>query len=133
MEIGKDSLGSPIVYAILEAELETAIPIRVYLSQSWIGGNVFQKASQILLTESKTLPHGILIYVNLRRRKYALVGDQNIYQTLGQNDWENITKELKENLRSTQYEKAIALTVLSLGQNLKRHFPAKNVVSNAKR
>jgi uncharacterized membrane protein len=70
-----------------------------------------------------TVRNGVLIYVNLRKKKFAIVADVGIYQVVGQDYWRRLGIELTEHLRSTQSEKAIALAVQSVGEVLRREYP----------
>jgi uncharacterized membrane protein len=67
--------------------------------------------------------NAILIYVNLRRKKFALVGDEGAHKAVGQRYWDEIARDLKRNFISTHPENAIAITIRKLGERLMKHFP----------
>jgi uncharacterized membrane protein len=93
---------SPIVAAIHAVEAETTAEVRVHLSRRL---------------------NAVLLYVNLRRKKFAVVGDDAAHRALGQRYWEDIARDLKHQLISTHPEKAIALWVRKLGHRLAMEFP----------
>ncbi len=126
MVIGKKQSVSPILTAIREAERGSTGEIRVHLTQRWFERDAYSRARQLfnLYQMSRTqFRNAILIYVNLRKKKFAIIGDFAIHDAVGQIYWKNLAKELQENLRSTQSEKAISLAVLALGNALREHFP----------
>ncbi len=117
---------SPILAAITEAEQGTTGQIRVHLSQRWIEPNPYRRANTLFscFGLSKNLHHNtILIYLNLKCRKFAILGDYKINHAVGSHFWKSIGEKLQENLRSTQSERAIALVIQDLGTTLRKHFP----------
>jgi uncharacterized membrane protein len=118
---------SPIVAAITEAESGTTGEIRVHLSRHWMEPDAFARASHLFAKfgmQATQHRNGVLLYVNLRRRKLAVVGDQAIHTHVGQPFWELLIQRLQKDLRATHYENAISNTVRQIGEELTRHFPA---------
>lgn len=133
MAAGNQKKISPIVEAIAEAELGTTGEIRVHLSRRWIEKDAFAHAWKLFnrFEMSRTAQrNGILLYVNTRRHKFAIVGDEGIHKVVGQHYWEEIAKHLTEDLHSTHFERAIATAVKSIGATLKKYFPADLDVHN---
>lgn len=117
---------SPIIDAIAAAENSTTGEIRVHLSKKWCESNPYGRATRLFQRFNMfrtSHRNAVLIYVNLRKRKFAIIGDAGIHQVVGQKYWENLTNTLQDHLRSTHPEKAIALTVLEIGQALQKYFP----------
>lgn len=117
---------SPIVAAIAAAESLTTGEIRVHLSKNWFEKDPYARASRLFLRFNMfktTQRNAILLYVNLRKRKFAIIGDIGIHQTVGQKYWEDFANQFRDHLHSTHPEKAIALAVLEIGQVLQKHFP----------
>ncbi|MDR3606178.1 MAG: TPM domain-containing protein [Oligoflexia bacterium] len=117
---------SKIVASIAEAEGQTTGEIRVHLSRHWIEPNAFARATYLFkkfgMTET-THRNAVLLYVNLRKRKLAVIGDISIHAKVGQRFWDELMATLQVDLRSTYYENAISTAVLRIGQVLKLHFP----------
>ena len=130
-EVGQVEAGkiSPIVNAIGEAEKNTTGEIRVYLSKRWLDIHPYKRAQKLFLKhkmEKTKYRNGIMLYVNLKRKKFAIFGDEGIHQKVGQHYWDAIAKNLMQDLKSTHFENAIAKAVLSVGEKLKELFPSND-------
>lgn len=126
---------SPIVEAIILAEIGTTGEIRVHLSRNWLEKNPYHRATRLFrhfkMFQTKDR-NAVLLYFNLRRKKFAIIGDTGVHQAVGQNYWSNLSEKLRLDLRGTHPEKAIALAVIELGKTLKKHFPTKNTEGTRK-
>jgi uncharacterized membrane protein len=126
MARGKIEKHSPIIDAIRETETTSTGEIRVHLSHSWLERDAFKHAenlfSQFNMYRTR-YRNGVLIYANLRKKKFAIIVDVGLFQSTGQTYWNQIGHDLTENLRSTHSEKAIATTVHTIGEALTRFFP----------
>ena len=117
---------SALIQALAEAETGTTGEIRVHLSKRWIEKNPFKRVVHLFHRfgmGKTTHKNAVLLYVNLRRKKFAVIGDEGIHKAVGQSYWEGLVKELQKDLSTTHTEKAIALAVLTIGATLKRYFP----------
>jgi uncharacterized membrane protein len=120
------SAQSPIVDAIQRAEENTTGEIRVHLSKKWIERDPFRRATRLFRQFGMfrtTHRNAVLLYVNLKRKKFAIIGDEGIHQVVGQRYWEELAIELKRALISTHPENAIAIAVTHIGGVLQKHFP----------
>jgi uncharacterized membrane protein len=125
LETGKNT-ADPIVQAIAEAERGTTGEIRVHLSRRWIERNPFKRAIALFNRygmSRTTHRNAVLIYINRRTRKFAIIGDEGIHKAVGQKGWEALGGELRGHLLTTHYERAIAMTVNDLGALLRLFFP----------
>jgi uncharacterized membrane protein len=117
---------SPIVEAIQAVEAETTAEIRVHLSKRLIERDPFKRASLLFHQygmDHTTQRNAVLLYVNLRRRKFAIIGDEGAHHAFGQRAWEELAHELKRQLHSTHPENAIAHWIRRLGFRLAMEFP----------
>lgn len=129
MGVGKKTADrfSPIVRAIAEVEKRTTGEIRVHLSRRWIERDPFARAQKLFQEYGMTRTaqrNGVLLYINLRRHKFAIVGDEGIHRTVGQKYWEELARALHDDLMSTHLENAVAIAVHTIGATLQRFFPA---------
>ncbi len=118
---------SPVVDAIAAAELKTSGEIRVHISQRFFDFNPLKSARYVFfqLGMFETEAHnGILIYLNIRKKKAAIFGDEAIYKKIEQAQWDELLAQLIQNLRTTHYENALAKCVLEMGDILAKYFPA---------
>ena len=129
VEAGNTTTRSPIVSAIARAERGTTGEIRVHLSRRRWDPDPFARAQKIFtqLGMFRTNQrNGVLLYVNLRKRKFAIIGDEGIHKAVGGRYWEELSQALRDDLHSTHLENAIALAVRTIGLTLARFFPATN-------
>ncbi len=130
MAAGKGGTGevrhSPIVQAIGEAEAGTTGEIHVRLSKRLFERDPLQRAQNLFrkLDLGRTQHrNAVLIYVNLRRRKFAVLGDEGMHKAVGPLYWNELARELKQALLSTHPEVAIAHAVRHVGEVMRKHFP----------
>lgn len=117
---------SPILKAIQEAEAGTTGEIRVHLSKRLFEKDPFKRALEIFNSYEMFRTrdrNAVLIYVNLKKRQFAIVGDHGLCQVVDPSAWRSLSHELSDHLRSTHPERAIASTVMSIGAILKKFFP----------
>jgi uncharacterized membrane protein len=117
---------SPIVDAIAAAESGTTGEIRVHLTRRWFEKDPYTRAWKLFHQfgmSRTTQRNGVLLYVNLRKHLFAIVGDEGVHHLVGQQYWESLAKALREDLLSTHSERAIATAVLTIGETLKKFFP----------
>lgn len=118
---------SPIVQAIADAERGTTGEIRVHVSRSWVEKDAYAHAQRLFEQHGMTRTaqrNAVLFYVNARRHKFAIIGDEGIHKVVGQKYWEGLAQMLHEDLQSTHLENAIALAVRTIGITLQKYFPA---------
>jgi uncharacterized membrane protein len=120
---------SPIVEAIRVAESGTTAEIRVHLSRRLIERDPLKRAMSLFdqYEMSRTSRrNSLLIYVNLNRRRFAILADRAAYKTLGRSFWEEAARNLKRDFVSTHPENAIALSVIKIGERLARQYPKES-------
>jgi uncharacterized membrane protein YgcG len=120
---------SPIISAIQRAEIETSLKIRIYLSKKHFEKYPSERTKQ-LFTHYKMDSKTVFLYINLRVKKVEIVAGEFIENTIkSSKTWNDLTTRVKEdlfqNLRGTEHERAIALTVDTIVQELSKIFPAK--------
>ena len=115
-----------IVAAIETAEQQTNGEIRVHLSYAKNETDVINGAKNqfVKLKMHETKEHnGMLLYVNPKAHKFALFGDEGIHQKVGQAFWDNLTQEVRSNIREKDLVHGIIHAVEKMGVSLKTHFP----------
>ena len=118
---------SPILSALQWARSCTRGVICVHLSRHWTEKNPILRAERRFFEFKLDQTHeanGVLIYVNLRKQKFALVADQGLMQKIPSQDWNEISKSFREDLLSTHPERAIAILVRTLGIVMSAIYPA---------
>jgi len=111
--------------AILNAELDTSGEIRVHI-ESNCKGEVLDRASYLFskLGMDKTdLHNGVLFYLAINSKKFAIIGDKGINKVVPENFWQDIQKMMSEKFLSGGYTQGLAEGIAMAGVRLKKHFP----------
>lgn len=117
-----------IELAIGEAESTTTGEIKVYIEPLCKPGDPLVRAREVfaLLEMYKTeARNAILVYIALDDKKFALFGDQVIYEKAGGPDfWQRAAMELQTRLRANDLAGGLTNCIKALGEALAAHFPA---------
>lgn len=111
--------------AIKEAELNTSGEIRVHI-ESEIIGDVLDRAAYLFeyLGMHKTeARNGVLIYLAVKSRKFAILGDAGINAKVPPDFWDKIKREMEQKFSLGKFTDGLSLAILSAGEQLKVHFP----------
>lgn len=114
-----------ITNAIRVAEMNTSGEIRVHI-EKYCNGIVLDRAAYIFekLEMHKTkLRNGVLFYIAVEDRKFAILGDAGINMKVPENFWEEITNDVIEKFKNGFFAEGIANGVIKAGDQLKQHFP----------
>ena len=116
---------SEIKKAILNAELDTSGEIRVHVENECVG-DALDRASYLFgkLGMRKTgLHNGVLFYLAIVDKKFAIIGDSGINKEVPENFWEDIKNSMSEKFKSGEFTEGLALGISMAGVRLKKHFP----------
>ena len=122
-----DEQQDEIKQAILNAELDTSGEIRVHIENS-CPGDVLDRAAKVfkILGMHKTkLRNGVLIYLAIRNRKFAIIGDSGINAVVDKGYWDNSKAKMLEAFRDGQFTGGLTAAILDVGIKLKSFFPHK--------
>ena len=114
-----------IVAAIKEAELDTSGEIRVHL-ESKCPSDPLQRAVYIfnyLKMYQTQARNGVLIYVAVESRKFAIIGDAGINKVVPDGFWDNIKENMATAFSQGNYVQGISQAVRESGLSLKKYFP----------
>lgn len=125
---------SLIVASIAAAEQSTTGEIRVYVESHCKHDNPIHRSEEVftLLNMHQTEHrNGVLIYIALKDRKYAIAGDEGINKMVGGNEyWNAAAEQLLGFLRQDKIGLGISHCVTAIGKSLAQYFPDDGV--NAK-
>lgn len=111
--------------AIMSAELDTSGEIRVHIENK-CPGDVMDRAAFIFkklnLQETK-LRNGVLIYLAVKNRKFAIIGDKGINQVVPENFWDNAKLLMLNHFRNGDFTKGLSEAITLAGKQLRKHFP----------
>lgn len=111
--------------AIENAELDTSGEIRVHIETN-CKGDVMDRAAQIFKTLSlhKTkLRNGVLFYLAVENRKFAVIGDKGINAVVPENFWDDIKNLLLNHFREDHFTLGLVEGIDMVGRKLKHLFP----------
>ena len=111
--------------AVKEAELNTSGEIRVHIDNRcredvmdraawWFGKLEMQKTEQ---------RNGVLFYLAVKDRKFAILGDAGINAKTPEDFWDNIKEHMLNRFTDGEFAKGLQEGILMAGQALKEHFP----------
>ncbi|MBT5529911.1 MAG: TPM domain-containing protein [Cytophagia bacterium] len=113
--------------AIEDAERQTSGEIRVHIDNH-CRGDVLDRASNLFaqLKMHKTqLRNGILFYLAVKDRKFAILGDAGINKEVPEGFWDEIRDEMKSNFKESKFTQGLESGILKSGEQLKKYFPYK--------
>jgi uncharacterized membrane protein len=116
-----------ILASVKEAESETSGEIRVHIETSFTG-DVLDRAAWVFkkLGMHKTDErNGVLFYLAVNDRKFAIIGDAGINAKVPVGFWDDISELLKKNFSDGKFSEGLSEGILLAGEHLRKHFPHK--------
>jgi len=113
--------------AIEEAEAGTSGEIRVHLDRRCPGDPVASARSwfEKLRMWTTRERNGVLLYLAIADRKFALWGDEGIHGVLPPGFWEGLRDRMVAEFAKDRFAEGIADAVREIGEALRTHFPHK--------
>ncbi|MDA3904656.1 MAG: TPM domain-containing protein [Bacteroidales bacterium] len=114
-----------IMQAIADAEKASSGEIRVHIDNK-CSGEVLDCASKAFaqLKMHKTdLRNGVLFYLAIRSKKFAIIGDVGINQKVPENFWDEIKEDMLQSFLKGDFVGGLAQGIIKAGQQLNEHFP----------
>jgi uncharacterized membrane protein len=122
--------------AIADAEKSTSGEIRVVIARSspedvyGAAVNTFDRVGM----HKTDRRNGVLIFIAVNRRRFAIIGDEGINRHMGQEGWDRTRDRLAENFSAGKKAEGIIEAIGEVGKVLAAHFPPvendKNELSN---
>lgn len=114
-----------IVKAIQQAELNTSGEIRVHMDER-CKGDVLDRAADVfaMLKMHKTaLRNGVLFYLALKDKQFAILGDAGINAVVPVDFWETTKDTMLEHFKQGDFITGLSTGIMLAGDKLKEHFP----------
>ena len=114
-----------IVLAILEAEKNTSGEIRVHI-EAQTSLSPMERAKEVfhnLKMDNTKQENGVLIYVAVNDRKFAICGDRGIDKVVPKDFWDSTKDAIENEFKKGNFKKGIVEGVLKAGNELQAHFP----------
>jgi uncharacterized membrane protein len=117
-----------IVDAVENAELNTSGEVRVHID-SICKSDVLDRAAYIFakLDMNKTkLRNGVLFYLAVEDRKFAILGDAGINSVVPPDFWDSIKVKMLDHFKKNEFAEGLAEGIRMAGQQLKVKFPCQS-------
>ena len=117
-----------IVAAIKEAELNTSGEIRVHI-ENHCKEEALERAAEVFydLKMNRTAArNGILFYLAIKDRKFAVIGDEGINKNVEHDFWNDIKDEMTVKFKENKFAEGLIGGILKCGEKLKTYFPYQN-------
>jgi uncharacterized membrane protein len=114
-----------ILEAVREAEENTSGEIRVHIETN-CKGDVLDRAAWIFgkLGMNKTVErNGVLFYLAVEDRKFAIIGDAGINAKVPDGFWDEIKGLLSKEFKTGRFTEGLSESIKMAGKQLKSHFP----------
>lgn len=113
--------------AIEAAERRTSGEVRVHIEKNCPGDAVKEAEKWFgKLGMHKTEDrNGILIYLAVESRVFAIYGDAGIHEKVHQEFWNEISHELEAKFREGKFTEGLVMVIHRTGEQLLKYFPLK--------
>lgn len=115
-----------IVNAIRLAEQQTSGEIRVYTESRCRFVDPLDRAAEVfwgLKMDMTKDRNGVLVYIAMKDRQFAILADQGIHEKVGQAFWNEEVSVMKKHFINALPADAIEAVITDVGQALRTHFP----------
>lgn len=126
-----------IMGAIAQAEQNTSGEVRVHIEPKVKGNSPYERAVEVFEQLGMTATaqrNGVLVYVALDDRQFAIIGDEGIHATVGDSFWDQEKDQMVTYFAQGDIIGGIVYFIGRAGEKLKTYFPYqmddKNELSN---
>ena len=116
-----------IILAIQNSEVDSSGEIRVHIDNT-CEGEVMDCAYKIfnkLGMQNTKLRNGVLFYLAIHNRKFAVIADDGISDIVPDDFWEKIKQILLNNFREEKFADGLCEAIIETGEQLKNYFPCQ--------
>ena len=117
-----------IVEAIRIAEQNTSGEIRVHIEKT-LKTDVFTRSMEVfhyLKMDNTKDQNGVLIYVAVKDRTFAIFGDTGINNVVGNDFWDSTKNIMQSHFKAGHFKQGLVEGILKAGEQLAKHFPWKD-------
>jgi uncharacterized membrane protein len=73
--------------------------------------------------EKTELRNGVLFYLAVKSRKFAIIGDKGINAEVPENFWDEIKSNMEKLFKEGKFVEGLVQGIEETGKQLKKHFP----------
>jgi len=121
-----------IVHAIVEAEKNTSGEIRVHIEEH-TKKSPLERAQEVffeLKMDETQDRNGILFYMCVSDKKFAIIGDKGINEAVESDFWDCTKNTVITNFKEGNFKKGLVEGILRTGERLKKYFPYQSDDTN---
>lgn len=114
-----------IIEAIQNAENKTSGEIRVHIEEH-SELEVLDRAKEVFVTlemHKTNARNGVLFYIGIRNRSFAIFGDNGINNAVPDDFWECTKDVVIEHFKQQKIKEGLVAGILRAGEQLKKYFP----------
>lgn len=114
-----------IVVAIGKAEKETSGEIRVHIEKETSIAAIDRAVEvfQNLNMENTQERNGVIIYVAVKSKQFAIYGDKGINEKVSDDFWDCTKDIMAKHFQNGDFKQGLIDGILNAGEQLKKHFP----------
>jgi len=116
-----------IVEAIINAEQNTSGEIRVHLEKSH-EKNAYDRSLDVFLElkmDQTKLQNGVLIYIAVEDKKFAICGDKGINDVVPADFWDCTKNSIATQFQNNNFKQGLIDGITTAGIQLKKYFPVQ--------
>ena len=121
-----------IVLAIVEAEKNTSGEIRVHIEEH-TEKSPLERAQEVffeLKMDETQDRNGVLFYICVSDKKFAIIGDKGINEAVESDFWDCTKDTVIANFKEGNFKKGLVEGILRAGERLKKYFPFQSDDTN---
>jgi len=114
-----------ILLSVKSAEMDTSGEVRVNF-ETTCSEDVLDRAAWVfkkLKMHETAERNRVLIYLAVKDRKFAVLGDAGINAKVPEGFWDDIKELLTKNFREGRFTEGLSMGIMLAGKQLKTHFP----------
>jgi len=111
--------------AIIASEINTSGEIRVHIDEKCKGDVLAQAAIVFsdLKMDKTQLRNGVLFYLAVADKMFAILGDKGINEKVPVDFWDNIRDTMLNRFKEDKFTDGLSKGIEMAGEKLKTHFP----------
>ncbi|MCF6349985.1 MAG: TPM domain-containing protein [Flavobacteriaceae bacterium] len=121
-----------VINAILNAEKNTSGEIRVHIEKSTTK-KTLDRAKEVfyyLKMDETKARNGVLFYLDIKDKKFAIFGDKGIHQKVPTDFWDSTKDIVLAEFKKNNFVHGLIQGINEAGKQLKAYFPyAKNTIN----
>ncbi|MEN8185715.1 MAG: TPM domain-containing protein [Bacteroidota bacterium] len=114
-----------VIEAIQKAEKETSGEVRVHIENKH-NKSAMERAKElfhILHMDNTKNDNGVLFYVSVEDKEFAIIGDKGIDDVTPDDFWENVKNRVCDEFAKGNHSDGLILGIIEAGQKLREFFP----------